>query len=82
VDINDYIYYVNKQLTNLTISYMKKKIGKFTVNADGNSGLITVYKGNDMMKGVAVAPAQLEEKFKAMCDQVEEHVAKSFKTKK
>jgi len=60
---------------------MKKTIGKFTINADGNSGLITVYKEGTMMKGVAVAPAQLEEKFKNMCDQVESHVNNSIKNK-
>jgi hypothetical protein len=60
---------------------MKKTIGQFTVNADGNSGLITVYKGETMMKGVAVAPNQLEEKFKNMCDQVETHVNNSIKNK-
>ena len=61
---------------------MKKQFGKFTVNADGNSGLITVYKEGTMMKGVAVAPAQLEEKFKAMCDSVERHVIESTNKKK
>ena len=60
---------------------MKKTIGKFTVNANGNSGLITVYEGTEMVKGVAVAPAQLEEKFQAMCDSVEKHIANQ-KTKK
>jgi len=54
---------------------MKKKFGEFTVKAEGNLSLITVYKGDDMMKGIAVAPSLLDEKFKEICLQVEKHVA-------
>ncbi len=54
---------------------MKKIIGAFTVKADGNSGLITVYQNGEMMKGISCNPAQLDDKFKEVCLQVEKHVA-------
>ena len=54
---------------------MKKIYGEFTVKADINSSLITVYKGRDMMKGISCNPAQLDDKFKEVCLQVEKHVA-------
>jgi|TARA_B110000495_G_scaffold156369_1_gene139862 hypothetical protein len=53
---------------------MKKIIGEFTVKGDGNLSLITVYKGEDMMKGISCNPAQLDDKFKEVCLQVEKHV--------
>jgi hypothetical protein len=53
---------------------MNKQIGDFTVKADGNESLITVYKGHELMKGIAVSPAVLDEKFKEVCAQVEKHV--------
>jgi hypothetical protein len=53
---------------------MKKIIGEFTVKGDGNNSLITVYKGKDMMKGISCNPAQLDDKFKEVCLQVEKHV--------
>jgi hypothetical protein len=56
---------------------MKKVIGDFTVKADGNLSLITVYKGEDMMKGIAVTPSLLDDKFKEICLQVEKHVTNS-----
>ena len=53
---------------------MKKIIGEFTIKGDGNESLITVYKGDELMKGIAVSPAVLDEKFKEICIQVEKHV--------
>ena len=53
---------------------MNKQIGAFTVKADINNALITVYKDGEMMKGIAVSPAILDEKFKEICLQVEKHV--------
>lgn len=53
---------------------MEKKIGAFTVKADINNALITVYKDGEMMKGIAVQSALLNKKFKEICLQVENHV--------
>jgi hypothetical protein len=59
---------------------MNKQIGDFTVKADGNLSLITVYQGEELMKGIAVTPAILDDKFKEICLQVEKHV-ESLKSK-
>ena len=60
---------------------MKKIIGEFTVKGDGNLSLITVYQGEELMKGIAVSPAVLDEKFKEVCIQVEKHVESNNKSK-
>ena len=53
---------------------MEKKIGAFTVKADINNALITVYQNGEMMKGIAVQSALIDKKFKEICLQVENHV--------
>jgi hypothetical protein len=54
---------------------MKKIIGAFTVKADVNNSFIAVYQNGEMMKGISCYPAQLDDKFKEVCLQVEKHVA-------
>jgi len=53
---------------------MEKHFGEFTVKLSGNDSLITVYKNNELVKGISVPPATLDNKFKEVCDSVEKHV--------
>jgi len=55
---------------------MQKQYGEFTVKLLGNEALITVYKNNDLVKGISCVPANIDEKFKEVCKAVEKHVAK------
>ena len=53
---------------------MQEKYGEFTVKLLGNESLITVYKNNELVKGISCAPANIDQKFKDICKSVEKHV--------
>jgi len=53
---------------------MEKQYGEFKVKMSGNESLITVYKNDELVKGIAVSPATLDDKFKDICSAVEKHV--------
>lgn len=53
---------------------MKQTIANYTVRASGNHSLITIHRNDELIKGVHVNPANLEEKFKEICKSVEKHV--------
>ena len=55
---------------------MQKKYGEFTVKLLGNESLITVYKNEELVKGISCAPANIDQKFTEVCKSVEKHVAK------
>ena len=59
---------------------MKKTIGEFTVKVDGNESIVTVYKNGELMKGIGSSPADLDDKFKEVCIQVQNHVDRTKKS--
>lgn len=57
---------------------LKKTIGIFEIKAV-NTGLISVYRNGELQKAVSCQPGQLEEKFKTVCEMVENYINKTKK---
>ena len=55
---------------------MQQQYGEYTVKLSGNDSLITVYKNDELVKGISCVPSSVDEKFKEICKAVEKHVAK------
>ena len=53
---------------------MQKQISNFTIKADANASLITVYKDGQLRKGIACSPGELDDKFDAIAKSIVKHV--------